>query len=172
MDTKERSTAGNLKVIAMKKAKELSGEGRWDIVEQIAQEIQAHHVLVNKGKLTAAQHIQYIKDELNSRYADQPDILEILLDAVPSGTTLGHWKKKKEWEEAVWIKLRGEGLFTPDSRAQVITKLFDQAVQHGNVSAAKIWLTLSGDYVEKGENAKGDAMDLFRQLNEAIHSKK
>ncbi len=171
MDTKERSAAGNLKVLAMKKAKELSGDGRWDIIEQIAQEIQAHHVLT-KSKLTAAQHLQFINDEIKSRYSDQPEVMEILLDAVPSGTTLGTWKKKKEWEEAVWMKLRGEGLFTPDARAQVISKLFDQAATDGNVQAAKIWLTLSGDYVEKGEGAKNDAMDLFRQMNEAIHSKK
>lgn len=171
MDTKERSQAGNLKVLAMKKAKELSGDSRWDLVEQIAQEIQAHYV-IQKEKLTAAQHIQHIKDEITSRYSDQPEVMQILLDAVPSTVTLGNWKKSKEWEEAVWVKLRGEGLFTPDRRSQVISKLFDQAAVDGNVQAAKIWLTLSGDYVEKGENAKNDAMDLFRQMNEAIHSKK
>lgn len=171
MDTKERSHAGNLKVLAMKKAKELSGDSRWDLIEQIAQEIQAHHILT-KEKLTALKHIEYIEAEIKSRYFDQPEVLQILLDAVPSTTTLGIWKKKKEWEEAVWMTLRGEGLFTPDSRAQVINRLFQQAAFDGNVQAAKVWLTLSGDYVEKGENAKSDALDLFRQMNEAIHSKK
>ncbi len=170
MDPKERSQAGTLKVLAMKKAKELSGDSRWDLVEQIAQEIQAHYVL-NKQKITAAQHIKHIEDEIKSRYADEAEVMQILLDAVPSTTTLGTWKKKKEWEEAVWMKLRGEGLFTPDSRAQVIGKLFDQAVQ-GNVPAAKVWLTLSGDYSEKDPAVKDSAMDMFRQLNEAIHSKK
>lgn len=171
MDPKERAQAGTLKVLAIKKAKELSGDSRWDLVEQIAQEIQAHYVL-KKEKLTAIKHIEFIEQEIRSRYSDQPDVMQILLDAVPSTTTLGNWKKKKEWEEAVWIKLRGEGLFTPDSRAQVISRLFDQALQ-GNVPAAKIWLTLSGDYVEKGDSGKnGDAMDLFRQINEAIHKGK
>lgn len=171
MDTKDKVEASQLKLLARQRIKSLTGDSEWDLIQQIAQEIEAHYV-IKKEKLSLDKHLEYIKQEVRSRYSDQPDMLELIEEAIPSRVSISQWKKKKGWEDAVWMKIRGEGLFTTDRRAQVIHKLFEQAAQQGNVQAAKIWLTLSGDYVEKDNTQKSETLDLFRELNEAIHNKK
>lgn len=170
MDAKEKYQLSQVKVLARQKVKALSGDSEWDLVQQIAQEIEAHH-LISERKVSLAKLLELIKEEVKARYSDQPDLLEIVEESIPSVMTLSNWKKKKGWEDAVWMKIRGEGLFTSDRRAKVINTLFEQASSKGNVNAAKVWLTLSGDYVEKGDNGKSEAIDMFRQMNEAIHSK-
>lgn len=161
-----------IKALAMKKIEKLSGDSEWHLLQQVAQDIEAMYKL-KEEKLSLEKHVTFLEDEVKARYSDQPDLLQALLDGIPSKVTMATWKKKKGWDEAVWMKIRGEGLFTPDNRAKVIQKLFSEAAIEGNVPAAKIWLTLSGDYVEKGDSASKDsALDMFRSLNEAIHSKK
>jgi len=155
---------------AIKKLAQLQGESEWNLLQQIGQEIEAHHIII-KEKLSLDKHLAAILEEAKSRYSEEPDLLALVLDAIPSRITLRAWKKKKGWEECVWMKIRGEGLFTTDRRAQVVGKLFEQAAIDGNVQAAKIWLTLSGDYSEKDPSAKNEALDVFRELNEAIHNK-
>jgi hypothetical protein len=118
----------------------------------------------------------YIPTEIKNRYPEgssieNDEIREALLEAIPSKVTMQRWRAEKDWDEAVWTRLRGNGLFTADRRATLINKLFDQA-STGNVPAAKIWLTLSGDYVEKGDQTKNDVVEQFREINQILHGKK
>jgi hypothetical protein len=81
--------------------------------------------------------------------------------------------KKDGWEEAVWKKVRGDQLFSPEKRAEVIEALRQRAIdpKKGSDSAAKLWLTMSGDYSDKMEvNDKG--LEAFREINSIIHRKK
>jgi len=170
-EKKDRADKAIVQRLALKKIENLTSDSEWNLLEQILQEIEAYYV-VSRQKIPAneALHAQ-LTEEVKTRFADDEDVRTALLEAVPSRVTISKWRKKKGWEEAIWAKVRGTGLFTGDKRAAVINNLYSSALE-GNVNAAKIWLTLSGDYTEKDTTAKNDAMDMFRQLNEAIHSKK
>ena len=170
-DIKElKATLSEAKRLAIKRIEALSGDSDWNLLQQIVQEIESSFI-ISKNSYTNQKLLDLLKHEVESRYSDQPDLLEILKEGIPSVMTISKWRKKKGWEDAVWMRVRGEGLFTHDRRAKVINAMFEKA-NEGNVNAAKVWLTLSGDYVEKDPAAKNDALDLFRQMNEAIHSKK
>lgn len=116
----------------------------------------------------------HLPSEIRTKYPEGnpefDEIREALLEAIPSRMTLHKWRSEKDWDEGVWGKVRGAGLFTADKRAVLINSLFDQA-HGGNVPAAKIWLTLSGDYVEKADT-KSDVVEQFREINNIIHGKK
>jgi len=170
MSNSERVDLSMAKRQALNKIKELSGDSEWNLIQQIAQEIEAHFI-IKKEKLSLDKHLELVKQEVKFRYTDQPEVLTIMEEAIPSRITISHWKKKKGWEDSIWMKIRGEGLFTSDRRARVIEKLYDQASSDGNVQAAKIWLTLSGDYSEKDPAGKNYTLDLFREINQVIHGK-
>lgn len=171
MDIKDKQELAQLKSLAIKKIEHLNGDSEWTLIQQIAQEIEADHKIRNQ-KLSLDNHVELLKQEIANRYNEDPVTRDLILEAVPSKVSVHHWKKKKGWEEAVWVKVRGEGLFTSDNRAKIIQKLYEQAAIDGNVTAAKIWLTLSGDYSEKDTSGRNEVLDVFRNLNEAIHSKK
>ena len=77
--------------------------------------------------------------------------------------------KKEGWDEAVWKKVRGDSLFSPQKRAKVIEALRDRAIDKSDL-AAKIWLTLSGDYSDKME-VDNKSIDVFREINTILHRK-
>ena len=168
----ERSEA---KRLALKRVELLSGDSEWSLLEQIAHEIEAYFVAKNEKKPSLDDMTdKLLPAEIKTKYpdgnAEDNDIREALLEAVPSRMTLHKWRKKKGWDEAVWAKVRGVGLFTSDKRATLINTLYAQA-NEGNVTAAKIWLTLSGDYQEKGDT-KSDVVEQFREINNILHGKR
>lgn len=164
------------KKLALKRVEQLSGESEWNLLQQIIHDIEAFHVVKNDKRPSLDATIDLLKDEIKARYsADHPEqgeIRDVLLEAVPSRITLQKWRTRKGWDDAVWTKARGgpSGLFSHDKRSVVIHSLYDNAVK-GNTTAAKIWLTLSGDYVEKSE-AKNEIVDQFREINSILHGKK
>lgn len=163
---------GETKRLAIKRIEHLTGESEWNLLQQICQDIEADFIVSKKGKLSNQKLLDLMRDEVKHRYGEQADMISILEEAIPSMMTISVWRKKKGWEDAVWFRVRGEGLFTNDQRSAVIGKLFQQAAVDGNVQAAKIWLTLSGDYQEKDTTSKNDVVDIFKSINETIHSKK
>jgi hypothetical protein len=169
----ERSEA---KRLALKRVEAMSGESEWNILQQLAQDIEAYYVAKNEKKPSVDDMLNVlITKEINTKYPDtSPEetiIREALLDAIPSRMTIHKWRHKKGWDEAVWARVRGAGLFTADKRAVLINTLYEQA-NDGNVTAAKIWLTLSGDYQEKDSSIKNDIVDQFREINQILHNKK
>lgn len=164
------------KRLALKRVEELTKNSEWNLIQQIAHDIEAFYVIKNDKKPSAEKTLELIKNEIEARYAsdtpEEKEIKAILLDGLPSKITFTKWRSQKNWDEAVWARARtgSIGLFSPDKRATVIHSLYSSAIT-GNTSAAKIWLTLSGDYVEKAET-KNEIVDQFREINQILHGSK
>lgn len=156
------------KLEAVRAVKKLSGENeQWTLTQQMLQEIMASHTVVNPDKLPPmTQMVDELKKEIELRYQDEPDIKDLLLESVPAVRSLREWTKKEGWDDAVWGKIRVDGLFTASKRSQVIESLRKRANDTSD-TAAKIWLTLSGDYSEKMD-VSDKSVDMFRDINSIL----
>ena len=170
-DPKESPSNHTVKLEAIKAAKELSNpDSDWTITQEILQDIMAGYIVANpKGKPAVTVMVEDLKKEIESRYTDEPEKKKILLEGIPSVQSIRVWVKKDGWDEAVWQKVRGDKLFSADKRSQVIEALRERAMDKSDV-AAKIWLTLSGDYSEKME-VDNKTVDVYREINNIIHRK-
>jgi hypothetical protein len=148
-----------------------NGDSQWTLVQEILQEIQAAYIVKDPDVMPkTTKLVVELKSEIEKRYADEPETKQILLDGIPAERSVREWLKKDGWEEAVWSKIRQDGLFTSAKRAQVIESLRTRALDKSDV-AAKIWLTLSGDYSEKME-VDSRSVDMYREINSVLHKKK
>jgi hypothetical protein len=165
----EKAVAKLEQVRAMKALS--NGDSQWTLVQEILQEIQAAYIVKDPDVMPkTTKLVVELKSEIEKRYADEPETKQILLDGIPAERSVREWLKKDGWEEAVWSKIRQDGLFTSAKRAQVIESLRTRALDKSDV-AAKIWLTLSGDYSEKME-VDSRSVDMYREINSVLHKKK
>lgn len=171
-DQKELSEKVTIKLQAIKAMKEATNsDSPWTLTQEILQEIHAAHIIADPNKKpVVTQMVEELKKEIEVRYADDNELKELLLNSIPTIQAVRAWTKKDGWEEAVWKKVRGDQLFSPEKRAQVIEALRERAMDRSDV-AAKIWLTLSGDYSEKME-VSDKTLDAYREINSILHRKK
>lgn len=157
---------------AYKAVKKLSNENsQWTLTQEILQEIMAGHTIADPDKLPALTvMVEELKKEINVRYSDDEELKQVLLDSIPAMRSVREWVKKDGWDDAIWGYVRGDGLFTASKRAQVIESLRTRALDRSD-TAAKIWLTLSGDYSEKME-VDNKSVDIYREINSILHKKK
>lgn len=160
------------KLEAVRAARELVNEGsEWNILQEIMQEIQATYIVIDaKTMPDAVKLTEQLTEEVEKRYQDEPEKQKILLDGIPNVRSIRQWFKKEGWEEAVWTKIRSDNLFSSEKRAEVIESLRLRAIKRSDV-AAKLWLTMSGDYNEKLE-VNDKTIDTFREINSIILGKK
>jgi uncharacterized protein YggE len=76
------------------------------------------------------------------------------------------------WDEAVWSKLRSNAMFNHNNRYKVIDALLKKAIEDRDVSAAKIWLTLSGDYSDKMDINTDKRVETYREINSILLNNK
>lgn len=160
------------KLSLVKKVKELS-KTEWLLTQEILQEIQAS-LIVNdpSGKLPhPTKMLDFLKEEIKTRYEDDVEIKELLLESLPTVQRFRQWFKVDGWDDAVYSKLRTGKLFSKEKRAAVIEALYRSALD-GKESAAKIWLTLSGDYSDKLDVNTDRKLEAYREINEILHKKK
>ncbi len=157
---------------AYRAIKKLSPEGSmWTLTQQLLQEVMAGHTVINPESLPPlTQMVEELKNEIEKRYADELELKKLLLDSIPTMRSVREWVKKEGWDEAIWGYVRAEGLFTASKRAQMIESLRTRGLDRSDV-AAKIWLTLSGDYSEKME-VDNKSVDMYREINNILHGKK
>jgi hypothetical protein len=157
---------------ALQAVKELSDkDSKWTLTEEIFQEIQAGHIVSNPNQLPpVTQMRQELISEIKTRYKDEPDVMQVLVDSVPEARTIRKWIKRDGWEDDVWTRLRGDKLFSPANRAQVLEALRVRAINKSD-QAAKIWLTISGDYSDKID-VTDKTVDTYRDINNILHGKK
>ncbi len=159
------------KLSAIKAARELrNGDSPWTILQELVQEIQAGYIVQDpNNKVSSAVLQKDLTKEIANRYKDEEETCKILLEAVPHARSIRVWLKKETWEDAVWAKIRADKLFSSGKRTEVISALHKRAVEKSDV-AAKIYLTLSGDYVEKAE-INDKSVDAYREINKILHRK-
>jgi hypothetical protein len=160
------------KLEAVKALKQVSNpHSDWTLTQEILQEIIATHKIANPDKVPRVPAlVEDLKREIEGRYKDELELKEILLESIPSNRAVGEWLKKKGWNEAVWDKLRDSNLFSQEKRALMINAVFQRGMDR-DTQAAKIWLTLSGDYSEKVE-VKDQVVDKYREINKILHGNK
>lgn len=170
-DKKPQKTKGKVENLAVVKA--MSTEGDWNKVQELLQEVMATYVIKDPDKKLPAVRVlkEDLEAEIKARYKDEKEILAALLEAVPSIVTIGKWIKKPKWNEAVWSTVRDDGLFTKEKRAKMIDALFKRGVDKSD-NAAKIYLTLSGDYSDKLDIGGDKTVEKFREINAILHKKK
>lgn len=168
-EAKEKSIA---KLESVRAVKALSGkDSQWTLTQELLQEIMANYTVINPDKLPPlTDMIEDVKKLVEKRYVDEPETKELILDSIPAMRSVREWVKKDGWDDAVWGKIKVDGLFTASKRAAVIESLRSRALDKSDV-AAKIWLTLSGDYSEKME-VNDKSVDIYRDINKILHSKK
>jgi hypothetical protein len=157
---------------AHREAKKISNpNSNWTLAQEILQEIMAGHTVINPDRLPPlTQMVEELKKEIEIRYADDAETKDILLKSIPAMRSVREWVKKDGWDVAVWGYIRADGLFTANKRAEVIESLRKRALDKSDV-AAKIWLTLSGDYSEKME-VDNKSVDVYREINSILHGNK
>ena len=162
------------KLAAVKAANKYNKEGsKWTLVQEILQEIMATHVVEDPNKRPYIKVlIEELKSEIKNRYSENEEMRDTLFEAVPSDVTIQtQWLKKEGWEDAVWSKVRGNGIFSKERRARMINALYERGMTKSD-NAAKIWLTLSGDYSEKVSDVeKNKTLETYREINEILHKK-
>src|ERR1700740_173383 len=114
-----------LRLAAQKALKALAnGNSTWILTQEILQEIHAAHIVSNPDKQPpVTEMVEELKKEIEVRYAEDQELKKLLFDSIPSVNNVRGWLKKEGWEEAVWKRVRGESLFSPEKRAQVIESL-------------------------------------------------
>lgn len=168
----EASQASAAQLEAYRNVKKLSNKNSsWTLTQELLQEIMAAHTVANPNSLPPlTQMVEELKVEIDKRYEDEPDIKDLLLKSIPAMRSVREWPKKEGWDEAVWGYVRADGLFTAEKRARVIESLRERAMDKSD-TAAKIWLTLSGDYSEKME-VDNKSVDIYREINSILHGNK
>lgn len=170
MDKEEKFELSLIKKAAHEKIKALEKNSEWSVLQQIAQDIEAYYILKNQKSLSNPELVRLLEKEVKIRYENDDELRELLLAGIPSAPGVHKWRKKKGWQEAVWEILRGTGLFSQDKRTQIIDALFAKAAK-GDTQAAKLWLTMSGDYQDKLDVKSNDTVDKFREINKVLHNK-
>jgi len=157
---------------ALSNVKKISNKNSpWTLTQELLQEIIATYTISNPDKLPALTiMVDDLKKQIAIKYAEDLVTQDILLKSIPTMRTVREWVKRDGWEEAVWGYIKADGLFSPNKRAQVIESLRSRAIDKSD-AAAKIWLTLSGDYSEKME-VDNKSVDIYREINNILHGKK
>lgn len=171
---KEMNDKATLKLAALRAVKALNNKGsKWNLIEDMMHEILATKIIGNPDVLLkppVSEVLEDLKKEIANRYEKEEETRELLLSAIPSKATAANWFKKDGWDQAVWDKVRGTGLFSPERRAKMINSIYNRGLDKSD-NAAKLWLQLSGDLVEN-KTMDNKTIETFREINEILHKKK
>jgi hypothetical protein len=164
----EQGKKATIKLEAVRAAKEISNpDSTWTLPQEILQEVMAGYIVSNPDKRPAVSRMtEDLKKEIEIRYKEDEEIKKILLESVPSARSIAKWIEKDGWEEAVWERIRGDKLFSAASRAEVIQAVKKRAVEKSD-NAAKLYLTLSGDYQEKIE-VNDKTVETYREIQKTL----
>lgn len=175
---KRRSQQSFAKIQLVKRLRTLTKyDGEWDIRQQLFQEIIATKLLENENAKIPTASFDYFKDYkiiIKERYGnpnteEEKEIYELLQECIPSIQAFFNWTKLKGWDEAVWARIRDVNLFSKHRRASMIDSLYQRGMNK-DTAAAKIWLQLSGDLVEKTE-IQDTTFDKYKEINKILHKK-
>lgn len=156
---------------ARKRVKEISDNPEWDLTQEILQEIMAFYTIKDpENQPKVPELIEELKKEINRRYKNDEEVKNILIEGIPKIQSVRNWVNKDNWKNAIWQKIKETGLFTESKRVELIDALHKRGIER-DTQAAKIWLTLSGDYSEKVDLKTDGTLEKFREINNILHSK-
>ena len=174
-DKELRLRNAEIKYLAIAKVKQLTkqilGDSDWTLLQIILQEIIAVFLCEDRKRPSAEELIRILKEEIELRYKDNDEHKVILIEGIPSKISVNEWLKKDGWDDAVWSHIKKDGLFTAQRRATLIDALYKRGRDKSDV-AAKLWLTMSGDYAEKMDVHTDATMDQFREVQQTLFTNK
>lgn len=135
-------------ILIRKKLSDLA-VGKWGIVESILIDIEVAgntNVVLERQKVpySCPELLQLATLEVQRRFKDEPDLAQIITEALPNLKTLQKWVKKGDWKEEVEKRIKDDQLFSLEKRAKVINMVYNKAMNQ-DLKAAETYLKLSGD---------------------------
>jgi hypothetical protein len=131
-----------------KQVDELS-KGRWNIVQETLIDIQAvsevEMLADDIKKITLKEQIEILKVKLTEDYVDQPEVLEILLESIPSYNSIRKWTISDAWKTSVVSRIRSNHVFNPKHKTKVFEAILKKATVAGDMKAAELYFKLAGD---------------------------
>ena len=109
-------------------------------------------------------------EEINKRFASEPDLAKIIIEALPGVKTINRWLKRQDWKEEVERRLKDENLFSLDKRAAMINMVYNRGLLQGDIKAAEMYLKLSGDLSNK-VTQKDKGYEAYQELAESLIKK-
>jgi hypothetical protein len=162
----------HLKVVRLVKNLNPDKEAKWTLTQELLQEVMATYIVENPDiRQTATRLKQGLIQKIEEEYSDEPETRDLLLASIPNNSMfVKQWTKREGWEDAVWEKLRGRGLFSKERRTAMVNAIYKRGLDKSDI-AAKLWLQLSGDLVEGSLTQKEKATDAYREINEILRKK-
>lgn len=162
------------KLSYVKALRKLKGDNKWTILEELVQEIQADYTASGTPMPTAKFIIELTKKKIEERYSledeETKELKELLLNSIPNPQTITAWYRREGWNQAVWDKIKTDGLFSKERRAAMIHALYKRGIEKDTV-AAKLYLTMSGDYSDRPPDEKNATAEQFKEINKILHKK-
>lgn len=175
MFNEESAEKRKIKKLATEQVKDLTkkliGDSDWTILQIILQEILSTYICRDEKTPTLDNMVILLNNEVAARYADNEQVRNILLAGIPTKVSISQWLKKDGWDDAVWKHIKATGMFTNEKRAAIIDALYKRGKDKSD-TAAKLWLTMSGDFSEHLNVHTDNTIDQFRDIQQALLSKK
>lgn len=114
--------------------------------------------------------LEIAKEEIKRRFSEEPELIDIVIGALPGVKTLQRWVKRQDWKEEVEKRLKDDNLYSLDKRATVISMIFERATVDKDIKAAEMYLKLSGDLTNKPPQ-KDKGYEAYQELAESLIKK-
>lgn len=114
--------------------------------------------------------LELAQDEIRLRFSNEPELVDIIVEALPGIKTLHRWVKRQDWKEEVEKRLKDDNLFSMDKRAAMITMVFQRGLHEQDIKAAEMYLKLSGDLTSKPQQ-KDKGYEAYQELAESLIKK-
>jgi hypothetical protein len=143
-----------------------------DILIDVLVAFRTEVVLEKRDKMPMMpETLDKVRELINERFSENPELIRILLESIPTTAAIAGWMKKADFKEEVERRMRDDSLFSPDKRAMMIQNLFSSALKDKNMKAAEMWLKMSGDLKPFVEN-KDKTLKEFEEFNTALWTNK
>lgn len=159
--------------LSLKKRVEALAPGKYNLFQELLQEIQASDIIDNlQGKdLYLENQLARLKILITNKFSSDKETADLLLEYTPPERTIYGWFID-EWKEAVMLKVKSSFRFNESRRSAVFDSIYKKAVEKGDMKAAELFCKLSGD-LESGKGSKeSKEMEDFKDFNRILHGKK
>lgn len=114
--------------------------------------------------------LELAESEIRARFSNEPELVDIIIGALPGIKTVHRWVKRQDWKDEVEKRLKDDNLFSMDKRAAMISMVFERGLREKDIKAAEMYLKLSGDLTSKPQQ-KDKGYEAYQELAESLIKK-
>lgn len=119
---------------------------------------------------SAPKMLELAESEIRARFSNEPELVDIIIGALPGIKTVHRWVKRQDWKDEVEKRLKDDNLFSMDKRAAMISMVFERGLREKDIKAAEMYLKLSGDLTSKPQQ-KDKGYEAYQELAESLIKK-